>query len=91
MGSTSLSDFSLERDLLARNASKAAESFHLALAHDRSNPQDYFVAKGGRMVQRDARTGGQGVWYRKHSRAASKGDVGTGAAMKPGSGKVKSG
>jgi hypothetical protein len=72
------SDFSLiARNLLARGASKAAQSLHPdneAVARvDGSAPQDQFITEGGRVVgpQRDACSGDQSPWVGTGSCAAS--------------------
>ena len=93
-----LSDFSLiGRDLLARGASKAADSLRPdqeALAHvDETAPQDQFVTEGGRKVGPtetpvpEAKVLGVDHTVAQHP----KDDLGTGATVKTANGEVKSG
>jgi hypothetical protein len=93
-----LSDFSLiGRDLLARGASKAADSLRPdkdALAQvDDTAPQDQFITEGGRAAGPDetpvleARIPGTDHTVTQHPRH----DLGTGATVKTANGEVKSG
>ena len=91
-----LSDFSLiGRDLLARGASKAADSLRPdqeALAHvDDSAPQDQFITEGGRKVGPTETPVPEAKVLDHTVTQHPKDDLGAGATVKTANGEVKSG